>query len=245
MELQLEEHIQVINKKFKELGLCEIALVSPADCLAQAKNARYFTPEMFQQLVGNVKKDGRLESTPLVYREGEKYRIISGHHRIDSAKEAGLEKILVMITEPQSQDEIVSKLLAHNAIVGKDDQTILDELFQSIGDIQLKLATGLQDVIGKVQYQSLNFKVGTWKELTFLFLPEDINLVDEALEEIVKDIQLKSSQAVRLVPEAAFDKFSATLRKIKKVENIKSNGTAVLRMAELAMEKLNDSRTEK
>jgi ParB-like chromosome segregation protein Spo0J len=231
-------NIDTINEQLRQHGLCEIAIVSPKDCLAQKKNARYFDAEMFQQLVANVKRDGRLESTPLVYRDGDKFRIISGHHRVDAAKEAGLEKILVLVTSPENRDEIVSKQLAHNAITGKDDAVVLSELFQSIEDLELKLATGLQDIAGRISLDSLNFKLSPTKEMTFLFLPDDEKMTDEAMEAIAEQLALKSNSTVYLASLAYYERFAQALRKVKKIENIKSNGAAFNRLIEIVKEVL-------
>ena len=88
-----------LNKELKKLGMLELAIVNPKDCLPQKVNARYMTAETMHQLTENIKKDGHLESVPLVHKDGDKYRIISGHHRIDAAKAAQLDQILVMIAD--------------------------------------------------------------------------------------------------------------------------------------------------
>jgi hypothetical protein len=231
------ELLKSLNEQLKEQGLLELGLISPKECIGQPKNARYFAPEKFKQLVTNIKKGG-MESVPLVMRSLQvagKYDVISGHHRVEAAREAGLEVILVFIADDNlSYDEIVSRQLSHNALVGLDDKTLLAELFQSIKSIECKIQTGLNDEIGKVSYESLNFKVGTWKEFTVLFLPEDEGLTDEMMEAIAASTLIKSSNAVRMVSIDYWDRFATAIRKIKKVENIKSNGTAFLRMVELA-----------
>lgn len=233
----MQHDLSALNQALQQQGMCEIAIVRPEDCIGQKKNARYFTPEKFSQLVNNIKRDGRLESTPLVYRSdehNEKYNIISGHHRIDAAKEAGLEQILVFVTTPESRDEIVSKQLSHNALVGKDDAMILAELFDSIHDIDLRLASGLSDEVGKVSYASLNFRIGEYKELVLMFLPEQLDDLDAAMTRIAESTVADKDSTVYTASMADYEKFTATLRHLKKVENIKNNATAVQRMAELA-----------
>lgn len=245
MENNINELLNSLNEKFREQGLCELAYVSPKDCLAQQVNARYMKPEIFQTLVGNIKTDNRLESTPLVYRDGEKYRIISGHHRVDAAKEGGLEFILVLVTTPKSADEIVSKQLSHNSLVGIDDENVLNTLFQSIENIELKLRTGLQDAQTKISIDSLNFKVGIWKDFSIVFLPEDLASVVKDMEIFAKDIPIKSSDTVLLANEKNYNDFCAVLRKVKKNENIKANATAFVRMVELAKMQLKQMKDDK
>jgi len=230
-----------LNAALRESGMCEVAIVRPQDCVGQKKNARYFTPEKFAQLVQNIKRDGRLESVPLVYAiEDGKYSIISGHHRIDAAKEAGLEQILVFVTTPESRDEIVSKQLSHNALVGKDDPMLLAELFNSIAEMDLRLASGLSDEVSKISYASLNFRVGEYKELVLMFLPEQLEDLEAKMTEIANSSIADKNSTVFLASLADYEKFTATLRQIKKVENIKNNATAVQRMAELAQERLQE-----
>lgn len=228
--------LTALNTALRAQGLCEIAIVRPDDCKGQRKNARYFTPEKFAQLVQNIKRDGRLESVPLVYRsdDAEGYSIISGHHRVDAAKEAGLKHILVFVTTPDSRDEIVSKQLAHNALTGKDDPMLLAELFSSIHDLDLRLASGLSDEAAKISYTSLNFRLGEYRELVLLFLPEQLTELDETMTAIAESSVADHNSTVHLARLADYERFTATLRHLKKVENIKNNATAVQRMAELA-----------
>ena len=232
----MKAEIKELNKKLKSAGMLEMEIVAPKDLKAQRKNARYFEAEKFNQLVKNVKDSQALESIPLVHKKNGHYEIISGHHRIEAAKEAGLKQILVMVGEGYDRDDVISKQLAHNELAGRDDDVLLYELFQEIENVSKKIATGLSDRIDQIQYTSLNFRVGEWKEFTVLFLPEDIGIVDEKIEEIVEITSIKSQSEVRLDYIKHFDRFAKAVRKIKMAENIKSNGTALLRLVELAEE---------
>jgi ParB-like chromosome segregation protein Spo0J len=112
----LKNNLSSLNEQTRALGLPEIAIVKPSDCMEQEKNARYFAPEVFQQLVDNIKSDGRLESIPLCYqtdkdKEAGKYHIISGHHRVSAAKQAGLEFIMIFVFCPKDRYEIIAKQL--------------------------------------------------------------------------------------------------------------------------------------
>lgn len=170
-----------------------------------------------------------------------KYRIISGHHRIEAARTAGLDSIMVMVTEPASDEDVISKQLAHNALVGKDDPVILAELFAKIKDIQLRLATGLNDEIAKISYPSLNFKLGATRQFALLFVPEDAIAFDnglEALEEFARSIPVTASTEVRIVSTDNWKHFADLMRRVKKSENIKSNATAMLFLIQLATEGL-------
>lgn len=250
MQNDLNILLDNLNTHLRINGLLPIALVDPKDCIGQEKNARYFEPEYFKQLVTNIAAAGNLESVPLVYPHETKkgqYRIISGHHRIEAAKEAGLKQILVFLDDldPSDKDTIVSKQLAHNALTGKDDKAILSELFNSINNIELKLATGLHSEIEKIDYVSLNFKLGAHKEMVLMFLPSQIDDFDNRMEDIASLTMAKPSSAVRTACIDQYDKFADALRKIKKIENIKNNGMAVMTLIELAERQIELLRMEK
>ena len=245
MELeQIQHKLSDFNEILVTLGMLPLALVNPKDILPQEKNAHYFVPEKFKLLVNNVKKYGRLASVPLVYKDGEKYRVIDGAHRVESSKEAGLPYILVFVDSPDSKDEIISKQLSYNALVGKDDPVILAELFNSIEDITLKIESGLSSELVDISYNSLNFHVGEHKELLLMFMPDDVKVFDDGMDKIMDFTVAKPSTEVRVTSLEYYDKFLDAMRKVKKVENIKSNSIAVLRLVELANERIEQIKAE-
>jgi hypothetical protein len=231
--------ILAINDYLKATGLPEIDVVDPKDCIPQAVNARYMDRQTLDNLTKNLKRDKRLESVPLVHRIDGKFAIISGHHRIEAAKKAGLNRIIVMITEPQSPDEVRAKQLSHNAIVGKDDEVLLKKLYESIKDLDLKFYSGLQDQLAGFQVTSISFRAGSYQEFTLAFLPEEVESFDKAAE-IAEQLKASPSAAVRLTPLPAYETFMRALRKVKKVEDIKSNGAAIMRLIEIAFERLKE-----
>lgn len=241
MAEKIEDSLDRLNEQLEEMGMLKLAIISPYDCKPQKKNARYFEAEKFQQLVNNIKDSGTLESIPLVHKvDDDTYEIISGHHRIDAAKQAGLEKIMVMVDDPGDRDDVVYKQLAHNALAGKDDEVILYELFQSIEDVSKRMATGLADEMDKISYESLNFRVGSFKTFTVLFLPEDVGLYDETIELIEDELSVHPDEELRIASIETFDKFAKAIRTIKRCENIKNNGVALMRMVDLANEQISE-----
>ena len=75
-------------------------------------NARVMKNEMQDQLTANILKRGQLESqTFLVLKDG-KLEIVSGHHRIKSARAAGLKEIVVIVdVSGLSRSQIAAKQL--------------------------------------------------------------------------------------------------------------------------------------
>ena len=67
-----------------------------------------------------------------------------------------------------------------------------------------------------------------------MFVPSDIEDYDKGMEAIANTMSVKTSSEVRLTSLEYFEAFKKAIIKIKKNENIKSNGTALMRMVELA-----------
>ena len=69
------------------------------------QNARYMKHEEFTRLVENVRRDGKLTSTPFLCLEGEEYLCLSGNHRTRAAIEVGLSKIVCLATDDKLSEE--------------------------------------------------------------------------------------------------------------------------------------------
>jgi hypothetical protein len=222
-----ESPLVAVNTSLREAGLQDV-------------NARYMDAQTFDRLVSNIRRDGRLESVPLVGRRPNdaRFDIISGHHRVAAAKKAGLKTILVMVIAVKNRSELRAKQLSHNAITGKDDDALLKKLYESIEDLEMKMYSGLQDQLDGMAFVSLSFRAGTYKEFVLAFVPEDIETFDAAAKVIADESTIGSGSLVRLTPAKAFEAFAEALRKLKKAENIKANGAALSRMVELATERL-------
>lgn len=227
---EMKARVAALNDMLSSMGLPQLDVVSPADCIPAPKNARYFKPEVFEQLVKNVKDAGHLESVPFVYRDEKlkegQYRIISGHHRIKSAKLAGIPYIIVMIATDADQDKVTSKQLSHNALVGTDDQAMLKELYESIQDIEQKIASGVSAAVEAVQYQTLNMNPSSgYKTLVIVFAPE--KLVEfKADMEAIAQLYDKGTD-VMVAERKTYDDIVEQLKKIKFNENIKNNALAL------------------
>ena len=93
--------------KIEEVEISKIRLID--------KNARYMEQTDFRALVDNIKRDGELSSVPFCvkYPDGH-FTVVSGNHRVEAAKMAGLTIIPVMyvLEEDTSNDEIRAKQLS-------------------------------------------------------------------------------------------------------------------------------------
>ena len=102
----------------------------------QDVNARIMRDQMQDQLTANIAKRGQLESLPYVALIKNELKIISGHHRIKSARAAGIKEIFYILdVSGLSRSQEASKQLAHNAINGFDDQSTLKEIAKMISDV--------------------------------------------------------------------------------------------------------------
>ena len=109
-------------------------------------NARIMKKEMQDQLTANIKNRGQLESLPLLAEKDGVLEIVSGHHRIKSARAAGMKEIIAIIdVSGLSRSKIASKQLAHNAISGFDDPSVLREICKMLDDVD----DMLESFIGK------------------------------------------------------------------------------------------------
>ena len=161
-----------------------IAKVKLTDFREQDINARIMKTEMQKQLTDNIKKRGQLESLPFCALIDGKIEIISGHHRIRSAKDSGVltEVYVILDTTGLRRSQVAAKQLAHNAISGFDDQSTLKEIAKLIDDVDYMLESYIgKDIIGEPIAQLeklLSPKVEfVWKNITFTFLPHQCYIV--------------------------------------------------------------------
>ncbi len=201
------------------------------------KNAHYMPTKLYKRLVENVRHDGNLSSLPCCWRDAYgKLGVLSGNHRVDAARDAGVERILVLYTDATlSRSEQIAVQLAHNAIVGADNKQTLRELWDEILELEFKQYTGLDETtletvdagsLDKLRAQQLPLEM-----VQLLFLPEEVERVQAVIDGLGR---LGGREAVRYAARLAdFDRFFETLLKVKEAEGIVNSATAVLRMVEI------------
>jgi len=213
----LPEGVKLKSVSVKQLELLE-------------KNARFMTSETFKRLVENVKRDGGLTSVPFCWRTPEKkYRVLSGNHRVMAGMEAGFEEIVVMYTDKDlSHKEQVAIQLSHNAISGEDDEAILAELYQEIGDVDLKAYSGLDDAtlkqMSEVKIIPLSEASLEFRTVAFMFLPEEADNMKELFEESLK---LAAAKDVYLARFADYDRLLDSLTQLGGAHNVSNSATAM------------------
>jgi hypothetical protein len=219
------------------LRVVEIAI---SDLNEQDLNAQIQTPEMFNQLVANIKRRGALEELPYCGRPVDKpdhIEIISGHHRVRAAQAAGMKTVVVLLDESGlNRSAIAAKQLAHNNISGTSDPDIMRAISLLITDVDDKIEAFLPpelllepDPAGQdaLLYPKVSFE---WESVALSFLPHQF----ERFKELVA--ALDGPQALLGVADRdQFDPFIAALRGFSRVKNVVSIGTTVALLTEIAL----------
>lgn len=211
----------------------KIITIAPQELKLLEVNARYMRHETFQQLVTNIKRDGKLTQLPFaMLDEDGKYKVLSGNHRVKASMEAGLKEIEVIVTDDYlPHDRQMAIQLSHNAISGEDDPSILKELYESIDDIDMRMYAGLDDktleLLEKVQPESLSEANLEFQQLTFVFLPDELEKVKEVFNEAKSFIASGTNEAW-LSRWKEYDAFMESLEMTSASYNIKNATTALL-----------------
>jgi hypothetical protein len=204
--------------------------------LPEEENARFMRNSQFRQLTENLKADTVLTSVPLVYRD----TVYSGNHRVKAALAAGIEEAPVLeLVGHVTEERLRALQLSHNELSGEDDPGVLARLYGKLG-FNWKRYSGLTDErVHKLRELSLkNFAVGNprYQELVLLFLPEQLEVFQAALETL--EHKIKKSVPLWLASLSSFDVVFDAVVKVKKLKGVTNSAIAFRALAELALERL-------
>lgn len=203
-------------------------------------NARVMEKKKFERLTANIAKDKRLESLPLcsILKRDEtgnpiELRIISGHHRIRSARSANIMDIYVLVIEQElTDDEIFSKQLAHNALNGTDDLQVLKTIYNSIHDLDAKLRAGLTEIeneqLSRVRLEEIKIDFD-FEVVTLMFLHSQKENFERALSLI------QNSKAILVANLDSFEKFRQACTAVQKSDDIRNIAAVLDHMAEIVL----------
>ncbi len=228
------------NKKIADLGNgLELWSLVISTLKEQDINAQVMDDRRMKILTSNIKNRGALESLPYVYKDGDTFSIISGHHRVRAANAAGLKTIYALVeTNALTKSQIVSKQIAHNELVGTADSEILGELVKQMQEVDDIIASGLpEQFLNSINAESpvmdlpqLEFD---WRTIQLVFLPEKM----EDFQTLVKAVETKA-EYVGVAPVSQFKEFSKAMVEFGKTQNIKSIGATIQFLTELALEEV-------
>ncbi|KUN37692.1 hypothetical protein AQJ30_15520 [Streptomyces longwoodensis] len=213
-------------------------------------NARFMRKEEWDRLVENIRRDGCLTSTPLIYNGGEyaegQELILSGNHRTKAAAEAGLTEIDCMLIEEQlTRQQLVAIQLSHNAIAGEDDPATLKQLYDELDDVDWRAYSGLDDaqlqLLAEVSPEGLSEANLDFATVSLIFLPSELEAAREAFDQ-ARVGQNESWLAARADYERTLDTLAST-HAAHKVGNVATALHAILAIVERHLDELADGYT--
>ena len=242
MSEQIQARLDAANQALAGILPYSLEMVNPKDIELLKKNARFMRNDVYRQLVDNVKREKALESVPLIYRgpDVEKPIALSGNHRVMAARDAGLKEILcLVITKQISEEERVAKQLSHNAIAGQDDLQVLKDLYDSIQDLNLKAYSGIDEELRKqlanIKFSAISEPRLAVKTVSFLFLPREVDLLKQVLEQVDKALETDSNYALM---KRDYQEFFDALVSVKAKLKVKNSAAALMTLVRLGVEAL-------
>ncbi len=210
-----------------------IARVPFTSLREQDINARIMKTEMQKRLTDNIRKRGQLESLPFCALIGDKIEIISGHHRIRSAKDSGVinEIYVILDVTGLTRSQVAAKQLAHNAINGFDDQSTLKQIASLIDDVDDMLESAIGKDILEEPLAELEKLIAPkvdfdWKTVVFTFLPHQL----KDLEKLVDYLKTYKPDFIGVADSEQHKEFIDTLAKYQDFANVKNTGAAISAM---------------
>ncbi|MFN2166700.1 MAG: hypothetical protein ACK2U9_10630, partial [Anaerolineae bacterium] len=131
-QARLQETLDTLNGMLGDFTPYKLAAVPPGEIEHVDKNAHYMPTATYRQLVDNIAQDGNLSSLPFCWRRQDGVFVaLSGNHRVDAARDAGVPLMLVLYTDADlSRSQQIGIQLSHNAIFGQDNPKTLRELWR-------------------------------------------------------------------------------------------------------------------
>lgn len=213
----------------------------------QDVNPNSMSSSMFNQLTQNIKKRGTLEQLPYCVEINKETEIIGGHHRIRSARKAGLTSVYLLLDcSNLSRDDIVAKQLAHNNINGMVDAQLTLRLFNNIRDADAKIESYVdtKELMKQIATDAAKIKEicvdFDMKSVSLLFLPHQIDDIKKAMIETIKRLD-GHEEKIWLAQQDQFNEFKETLNNIRKKDNIRNISFALHKMCMLAQDYLQNN----
>jgi len=218
----------------------EIWLTDIEHIREQDRNAQYQPPEMLVSLSENIKKEKRLESMPFVIRHIQedkvRFEMVSGHHRVRAARMACVFEIYVLAEVRElTRSSIVAKQIAHNAISGKSDEQVLREMYKEIQDVADKYEAYINPADINIMYPTESPKPEQiavdflWRATSFFFLDAQFKNFEELFNLITGE-----EESINICPREQFEALQEALKRSEKSNNVRSAGTVMSKIIDLA-----------
>lgn len=207
-------------------------------------NARVMARTDFDILTDNIRRRGKLES--VLYCAQPKgvgpITIISGHNRRKAALAANVQTAWVLIDRAEyTRSQLVAKQLAHNALVGVDDQNILAEMVKLLDNADDLLASGIKssEVPIDQKYADVALLTPTLefeqKTLAFAFLPHQFAEAEKFFGEFDKTVDM-----MVVGHESQWEEFVAKAAAFSRIKNIRSGATAIAQLIRIAQAEIDE-----
>lgn len=231
------EKVAVLDEGL-EVWKLDIATIKEQDVNAQVMDKR-----RMRILTSNIKNRGALESLPYVYKNGDNFEIISGHHRTRAANAAGMKQVYALVeTNQLTKSQITSKQIAHNELVGEADQEILGQLVRQMQEADDLIASGLpEEYLNSIQGESVTIDLPQldfdWRKVELTFLPKQL----KEFETLCKSVG-NQTEMVGVADREQFDAFSNAMIQYGRTMDIKSVGTVVSLLTEIALREIEEAK---
>lgn len=229
-----------LNQKIADLdcGL-EIWKLTVSCLKEQDVNAQVMDDRRMKILTANIKNRGTLESLPYVHKKGNNFYIISGHHRVKAANNAGLKQVYCLVdTNDLTISQITSKQIAHNELVGTADSEILGMLVKQMNEVDDIIASGLDEkFLNKIQAEAVVIDIPhldfDWRTVSLAFLPKQ----EKEFEKLVKMVN-SGDDMVGLANREQYEPFVKACIDYGKTKNVKSVSTVISMLTEIALKEI-------
>ena len=211
----------------------EIWKVNIEDLKEQDVNARYMKAEMFERLTENIKADGRLESLPFCALTKKGIEIVSGHHRVRAARQAGIFDIHIIIdVTGLPRDRIKSKQLSHNSIDGYDNAELVKRIYDSIEDAKARLEAFVPEELvenfKRISVGDVNVDMDI-QQIQLMFFKYEKRCI-QRLEKYLSENDEAYAAEIK-----QFEETKQLIREAGREYNIRAVGTILARLCEIAM----------
>ena len=161
--------------------------------------------------------------------------MISGHHRTRASRSAGVMRLPVLVdVSGLSRSQIVAKQIAHNAIQGRDDASVLLDMLTEITDPDDILEAHITPEQLKVEAPEPIVDVDIdldFRTVTLLFLPTGVEDFRTVIDRLTGDEEMVALCDMEILP-----KFRLAAQGIIERENIRALGSVVSRMCDIVLE---------
>jgi DNA modification methylase len=170
-------------------------------------NPQYMDDKTFSGIVDSMKRKGWLLDAPVVWEKGENdYQIISGHHRVQAAIQAGIIETQCKVLKGITEENAKLLVLEANQRKGSFDDDILKDFIDDIVD---KHDYDIDSIIGEVGFEDDIFN--------------SINVEPDEKDDVVPEVKESFSQSGDLYILGSHRILCGDSSKVEKVEYLMNN----------------------